>query len=271
MNDFFDNILPETIKNNLQTQIFGQNIFYYDETDSTNLQAKKLVKNAPHGSIVIAEAQGAGRGRLERSFFSPKGKGLWFSIILRPRFNIENAPKCTLLAAVSVALAMEELRIKPQIKWPNDIIKNNKKITGILTELVTLDRENYAVIVGIGINVNFSKEDFPEDIRNTATSLAIINGENIKRAKFLQRVLYFFEKLYGKIETHGFGEILNLWRKFSTTLNKTVRVINAGNNDAIIGRAVDIDESGALLVEVNGVIQKVLAGDVSIREVGNLS
>ena len=270
MQKTFDNILTKTIKENLQTKYIGQNIFYKEETSSTNTDAKKLAKeNAPNGSLVIAETQGAGRGRLDRNFFSPKGKGLWFSLILRPKFKIEDAPKCTLLAAVAVALAMEEEGITPEIKWPNDIMRGNKKLVGILTELVTLSANDYAVIVGIGINVNFTESDFPEDIRNIATSLAIIKGENVERAKFLQRILFFTEDLYDKIETEGFGEILNLWRKFSVTLNKNIRVINAGDKREITGRALDIDEDGALIVKSDGKIIKVLAGDVSIREVGN--
>lgn len=270
MNELFDTILPETIKKYLQTKTFGQKIFYSEETKSTNIDAKNLAKeNASSGSLVIAETQGAGRGRLERKFFSPKGKGLWFSLILRPKFDIKDAPKCTLLAAVAVAAAMEEIGVKPEIKWPNDIMRGDKKLVGILTELVTLGAKDYAVIVGIGVNVNFAEEDFHEDIKNIATSLAIIKGENIERAKFLGRILCYFEKLYEKAETEGFGEVLNLWRKYSATLNKNIRVINAGDNSEITGRAVDIDESGALMVDTGGKIIKVLAGDVSVREMGN--
>lgn len=262
----------ENIKNGLITKYFGQNIVFFERTDSTNIQAKVLAKEgASEGTVVIAEEQGEGRGRLERSFFSPKGMGLWFSVILRPKFNITDAPKCTLFAAVSVALAMEELNISPEIKWPNDIINNGKKLSGILTELTANADGSYFVVIGIGINVNFLRSDFPENIRDIASSLRIIKGEKIEREKFLQRVLFYMEEIYDTIEDEGFGKILNLWRKFSVTLNKNIRVINAGDNGEITGRALDIADDGALLIETGGVIKKILAGDVSIREMGNKS
>ncbi|MBO6178769.1 MAG: biotin--[acetyl-CoA-carboxylase] ligase [Selenomonadaceae bacterium] len=269
MNINTDNIFPEVILDGLDTSCFGKKIHYYDETASTNLEAKKYAKeNAPHGSLFIAESQSAGRGRLERAYYTPKYKGLWFSLLLRPKFNMEDAPKCTLLAAVAVALAMKEISLVAEIKWPNDIMHDGKKIAGILTEMVTNPDKTYSVIIGIGINVNFAKEDFPENIRDTATSLQIMKGEKINRAKFLQRVLYFAEKLYNKAEKDGFKEIFDRWREFSITLSKEVRVINAGDGKEFTGFALDIDERGALLVESQGKVRRVLAGDVSIREMG---
>lgn len=265
-----DTISPKDILNGLGTKVFGKKIIFYDKIDSTNAEAKKFAKTScEHGTLFIAEEQDAGRGRLERHFFTPKSMGLWFSILLRPKLQITDAGKCTLLAAVAVALAMKEIGLTPEIKWPNDIMYKNKKLTGILTELVTLPDKTYAIIIGIGINVNFSEEDFPENIRNIATSLAIMKGEKINRTKFLQRVLFFMEELYNKAESRGFSEIFNLWRSFSTTINKNIRVINAGDGKEIIGYAIDIDEDGALIVEVGGKLQKILAGDVSIREMGN--
>lgn len=264
------NIFAHSVKSGLETKVFGQNILFFDKIDSTNIKAKTLSKEGiEEGTIVIAEEQNAGRGRLDRAFYAPKGMGLWFSLILRPKFKITEASKCTLLAAVAVARALLEIGITPKIKWPNDIVHKNKKLVGILTELVVNDDGAYSVIIGIGINVNFLKEDFPEDIRDIATSLAIIKGEDIDRIKFLQRVLFFLEKLYNKAQSEGFDDILDLWRKFSITLNKNIRVINAGDGEEIIGRAVDIDGDGALLVETDGEIIRVLAGDVSVREMGS--
>ncbi len=269
MSIYIDGVETEDILDGLDTACFGKKIYYYDETTSTNIEAKKFAKEgAPHGSLFIAESQSAGRGRLERAYYTPKYKGLWFSILLRPKFNMEDAPKCTLLAAVSVSLAIKEISLVPGIKWPNDIVYDGKKIAGILTEMVTNPDKTYSVIIGIGINVNFTKEDFPENIRDTATSLQIMKGEIISRAKFLQRVLYFAEKLYNKAENEGFKEIFDRWREFSITLNKEVRVINAGDKKEFTGLALDIDESGALLVESEGKVRQVLAGDVSIREMG---
>ena len=242
-----DTLRPEEIKNGLRTRRIGREIRFYPTVDSTNLEAKRLAQQgAPDGLIVVAEEQGKGRGRLERSFFSPAGKGIWFSVILRPDFLPQEAPKCTLLSAVAVAQAAEDFGMKVGIKWPNDVLAAGRKLVGILTEMsAEMERIHY-VIIGTGINVNIAEEDFPEDLRDKATSLSQVKGEEIPRAAFFRAVLEHMDALYDSILREGFAEVFSMWRRYSITLGQMVRVIDArGGENAFTGRAVDIDEDGA--------------------------
>ncbi|MBR2214991.1 MAG: biotin--[Selenomonadaceae bacterium] len=261
-----DLLLPCAVKNGLKTAYMGQNYLFHAAIDSTNNEAKKLARaGVAEGTVVLAEEQGAGRGRLSRAFFSPKGKGLWFSVILRPPFLPQEAPKCTLMAAAAVARAMEDINLTPGIKWPNDIIHEGKKVTGILTEMsAEMDSINY-VVIGIGINVNIWPEDFPAELREIATSLTVMGGKKISRVAFLQRVLKHLENLYEDAKKRGFAPIIEEWRRHSVTLGQNVQVLGVGQNESFSGYATDIDETGALLVDTGSEVRRVLAGDVSIR------
>ena len=260
-----DLLSAEEVKNSLSTKILGSDIKYFTTTDSTNNQAKKLaLDGAVDGTIVISEEQNGGRGRLSRSFFCPKYKGIWFSVILRPDFLPQEAPKCTLLAAVAVTKAIYDVTgVKVGIKWPNDILYNGKKLVGILTEMsAEMERINY-IVLGIGIDVNISVEETPEDIQDIMTSLSQITGKKVSRLELLNKLLYHLEQLYIMAQKQSFAPILDEWRKYSITLNQEIKVISG--NDVTYGEAVDIDDDGALLVKINGQIKRVLAGDVSIR------
>lgn len=261
-----DCLLPGEIKNGLRTRFVGKDIVFFEEVDSTNRVAKQLAqKGAAAGAVVVAEAQGKGRGRLERPYFSPAGKGIWFSVILRPHILPQEAPKCTLLAAVAVAMAMKRFGLKAEIKWPNDILHEGKKLTGILTEMsAELDRVNY-IVIGTGVNVNMEEKDFPEELRGKATSLAIMKGEKLPRVAFFQAVLEALDELCTVLEEDGFAPIVARWREYAVTLGQDVHVIGATGRGSFDGRAVDIDEEGALLVETADGVRRVLAGDVSIR------
>lgn len=265
-----DKLLAAEIKNNLATTVIGSEIYSFDSVDSTNEKAKEMARkeNIPDGAVLVAEEQTGGKGRLQRSFFSPPNKGIWFSVVLRPPFLPQEAPKCTLLAAVAVAAAMREHGVECGIKWPNDILDskhNNRKMTGILTEMsAEIDRINY-VVIGIGINVNISLSEFPEDLQDKAGSMLIAKGENILRVPFLQTILRHLDRLYLLVKSEGFSAVMNEWRKYSITLGQEINVIGVTSNEVYSGKAVDIDENGALLVQVGEEIRKVVAGDVSIR------
>lgn len=261
-----DCLLPGEIKNGLKTQFIGKDIVFFEEVDSTNWIAKQLAaQGAAAGTVVVAETQGKGRGRLERPFFSPKGKGIWFSVVLRPHILPQEAPKCTLLAAVAVATAMKRFGLRAEIKWPNDIMHEGRKVTGILTEMsAEIDRINY-IVIGTGINVNIEEEEFPEELRDKATSLAVMKGEPLSRVAFFQAVLEAFDELCLLLEAKGFSPIVARWREYAVTLGQDVHVIGVMGKDSFDGRAVDIDEEGALLVETACGVRRVLAGDVSIR------
>lgn len=261
-----DRLLPGEIKNGLMTKLIGRDIVFLEEVDSTNNVAKQLAaQGAAAGTVVVAEEQGKGRGRLERSYFCPKGKGIWFSVILRPQFLPREAPKCTFLAAVAVAMAMERFGLKAEIKWPNDILHEGRKLTGILTEMsAEVDGINY-VVIGTGINVNIALEEFPPDIRDKATSLSLMRGEPLPRVAVFQAVLEAMDELWALLEREGFAPVIDYWRKYAVTLGQEVHVIGVTKKEAFDGRAVDIDEEGALLVDTGQELRRVLAGDVSIR------
>ena len=262
-----DLLLPDEIQSGLETKIIGREMVYQDEVNSTNHVAKALAYHgAADGTIVVAEEQTGGKGRLDRNFYSPRSRGIWFSVIMRPKFLPHDAPKCTLMAAVAVAEAMKRFNLKAEIKWPNDIMFDGRKLVGILTEVTGEIGKITYIIVGIGINVNIDSEEFPEEIRAVAASLSEMNGGFVSRIEFLRAVLEEFDKLYREANEGGFGEILKLWRQYNITLGKNIRVISAGDGgETFTGKAIDLDADGALIVETEQGLRTVYAGDVSIR------
>lgn len=261
-----DLLLPYVIRDTLNTEKIGQGeIYYFSQIDSTNNEAKKWANlGCAEGSIVLSEEQSVGRGRLARGWFSPSGKGIWLSVVLRPPFNPYDAPKCTLMAAVAVTKAIRSVaHIQCGIKWPNDILYQGKKLVGILTEMsAEIDAINH-IVIGMGINVNIAQDDFPDELQQIATSLSIIKGQEISRLTLLNAVLIQLETVYNQAIQQGFPPILNEWRELSITLGQKVNVIGSGRE--FCGTAIDIDQDGALLVQTEQCLERVLAGDVSIR------
>ncbi|MBR0261181.1 MAG: biotin--[Selenomonadaceae bacterium] len=266
LKDAPDLLLPSEVQIGLDTKIIGKQMEYYPSVDSTNRAAKALAyHDAEDGTIVVAEEQTGGKGRLERKFFSPRVKGIWFSIVLRPNFSPHDAPKFTLMSAVAVVEAMKRFNLKAGIKWPNDILFDGRKLVGILTEMTgELGKISYLVI-GVGINVNISREEFPEELRDIAVSLSEINGEEIPRVKFFRAVLEEFDKLYVEVNDRGFDKVLERWKEYNITLGKNIHVISAGDGENFDGKAVDLNSEGALVVETENGLRTVYAGDVSIR------
>ena len=196
--DIPDVMSEEELKSLLtgKTQWAGQEIYYYSDTDSTNIRAKELgEKGAPHGTLVVAGQQSKGRGRRGRGWESPPGSSIYMSILLRPGFLPARAPMLTLVMAYSTAEALRaETGAKVRIKWPNDIVLNGKKLVGILTEMSTeIDYINH-VVIGVGVNVNMAS--FSEEIAKTATSLRIETGQIIKRSTLIVEIMKHFEKNY---------------------------------------------------------------------------
>jgi BirA family biotin operon repressor/biotin-[acetyl-CoA-carboxylase] ligase len=237
-----------------------ERIHYYSEIGSTMDAARVLArKGANKGTIVIAEAQTRGRGRLSREWLSPKG-GIYFTIILRPSMSPVYAPRINLMIAVAVAATIRSLfGIKAELKWPNDVLIKGKKVCGILAEMnAEMDAVNF-VNVGIGINANTSVLQF----ENTATSLKKVSGREISRKEFLRVLLKEIEDWQPLLMKE---DLLAEWRKFSMILNKNVKVVAPG--EVIVGRAIDIDATGALIIEESdGFLRKAMAGDCSqLRE-----
>lgn len=252
------------ILDGLKTRQFGREIHFQPEVDSTNRWAKRLaVDGAPEGTLCLAESQTQGRGRLGRSWFSAPGKGLCFSLILRPKISAAELAGMTILTAVSMAIAIYNAAgIRLLIKWPNDLVFNNRKLVGILAEVNgEADLVNY-LIIGLGLNVNQVEEDFPDELKPIATSLRMINGSELSRRLILQEFLRIFEENYFTLTTVGLSEIIKYAKLHSATLGKTVR-INQGYNRTLTGEAVDLDHDGSLwLKEPSGAKVHVYAGEI---------
>ena len=243
----------------------GRDIRVFTETASTNDVVEKLARDGlPEGAVVFAEAQSGGRGRLGRTWVSPAGVGLWFSILLRPRLHPTSATQLTVLAAVAVARAIErQTTLRPAIKWPNDVLVGHRKVAGILLEMsAELDRIRHAVL-GIGIDVNVPAEAFPESIRTVATSLAAEAGHPIDRPALATQVLAELDHLYARLNAGDFHEVGDEWMRRCSTLGQHV-TIHMGSR-AVAGRAEALDEDGALLVRTeHGVLERIVGGDVTL-------
>jgi BirA family transcriptional regulator, biotin operon repressor / biotin---[acetyl-CoA-carboxylase] ligase len=265
-----DLLTYEEIEPYLNTSFIGRSLIHFDSIDSTNSKAKQLADAAnADGTIIISEEQISGRGRLGRSWVSPKYKGIWMSIILKPNLNPMEAVKLTQIAAASLTLASKELGIETLVKWPNDIVINHKKVCGILTEMsAELTRINY-VIVGIGINVNIDEADFPEDIKAIATSLKAETKASVNRKELVGRILNNFEKLYLKfIKENDIKTSLHICRENSALLGRDIMVLR--RDGSVEAKALDIDEEGRLLVQYgDGRQEYVISGEVSIRGKGS--
>ena len=191
-----DVIYEQELRSLLHTRWFGNKILYFDSIDSTNNELKRQAETQVcHGLLAVAEEQTAGRGRRGHGWVSPSGTGIWFSVLLKPEVSPDKASMLTLVAAMAVAKAITETTgLVSQIKWPNDIVVNKKKVCGMLTELsAEMTRINY-VVIGIGINAN--NKEFPDEIKETATSLFIESGKHIKRAAVIEAVGRYFEQYY---------------------------------------------------------------------------
>lgn len=254
-----DKLFPAEIQYQLNTRIIGKKIFHFETMGSTMDEAFTLgLKGEPEGVVVCAEGQTKGRGRLGRSWMSPKGKGIYLSIILRPNFSPTQTAQLTLMTAVAICDAIKKTTgLQPAIKWPNDVLFDNHKAAGILTELsAEMDRVKF-VVVGIGLNVNTLTAQLPQG----ATSLRAQTKQSLSRIKMIQEMLRSFEDWYLTLQKKGFAPVLKKWKEMSATLGKNVKVKNPSGE--IEGLAVDVDTDGSLMIrKSNGVIVRCLTGDV---------
>lgn len=239
---------------------------YYDEIESTNVEARRLAsRDAPEGTVVIAEAQTAGRGRLGRRWTSPAGKGLLFSVLLRPALPMRDVHLLTLVAACAVADAIESMIDTPiGIKWPNDLYVGDRKIAGILMEVAGEQDKVDWVVVGIGINVNTEYSQLPVALRRTATSLKSANGEAVDRSELLARVLLQLDAHYAMALADGFDAAVSGFRRRDYLMGRSISVEARGGS--VLGTAAGIDERGALVVRLSQrQIRRFLSGDVTLR------
>lgn len=246
----------------LSTRELGVTLHSFDRVESTNVTAFKLASDgAAHGEIVIAEEQTAGKGRRGRSWSSPPGKNLYFSVVLKPELPPSRASELTLVAAVALAETLCDAGVEATIKWPNDVQVGGKKIAGILTELSADTEKVHFVIVGIGVNLNCDASDLAPELREIATSLKLARGQRVLRALFTAALFTRFEAWLERHAAEGFGPVREAWRELSSTLGQEVLVKSEARE--LRGVAEDIDEAGALLIrKSDGTLERVLAGDV---------
>jgi BirA family biotin operon repressor/biotin-[acetyl-CoA-carboxylase] ligase len=260
-----DQLDREKIKALLGKSVFSENIIIHHSLLSTNTTAKELYKQgAPHGLVVMAEEQRAGRGRMERKWFSPPDKNILASILLIPDIKPENVYALTLALAVSSIDAIKELcGSSAMIKWPNDIYLNNKKLAGILTEFSIRGERPAYVILGMGMNVNWCPDE-EADMLFKSTSLINETGGPVSRNKLMAEILKRFEWLYNDIIDERMEEFSRRCNSLSMLTGKMVSVDTG--DEVVSGKAISLDKDGALIMETDyGKIKRILNGDVSIR------
>ncbi len=259
--DLMNKVELESIRN---TTWAGQEIYYYDVTDSTNIRAKELAEEGhPGGTLVVADRQEAGRGRRGRSWDSPSGTGIFMTLLLKPDMNPNHASMLTLVAAMAVARAISKCAdTEALIKWPNDIVIGGKKICGILTEMsAQFDFINH-IVIGIGINVH--NEHFPEEIAETAGSILLQTGKRIRRAELIEQILEQFEHYYAIfMETEDLSGLVKEYNSILVNMNKSVRVLDP--KEPFEGKAMGITKKGELIVDTWESRKMVSSGEVSVR------
>jgi BirA family biotin operon repressor/biotin-[acetyl-CoA-carboxylase] ligase len=250
-----------------KTKVIGRDIRVFQETTSTNDIVEKFARDGvDEGVVVFAESQTRGRGRLGRKWVSPSRKGLWFSVLLRPRMPLQDATQVTVASGAALRRAIQSITgLEATIKWPNDIFIRGKKVAGVLTELkAELDLVGY-LILGIGMDVNLNANDFPADLRKTATSLKIELGSAVGRPALAVAVLQELDADYERICTGDFQDVADEWEKHCATIGHEV-VIRMGERQ-VRGRAESLGEDGALLVRTeHGHLETVIGGDVTLEK-----
>ncbi|MBO8154977.1 MAG: biotin--[acetyl-CoA-carboxylase] ligase [Bacillaceae bacterium] len=246
--EFPDKLSANTIQWGLTTKWLGTHVIFEESTSSTQNMAHRLAQEgAGHGTVIVADEQLKGRGRLNRSWDSKKGDGIWMSLILRPEIGPQQAPQLTLLCAVAIVKALEQNTIiHPKIKWPNDIFVNDKKLAGILTEMQAEQDQIQYIVQGIGINVNQGDADFQAIKGNHPTSLMLETGKKVNRRLLIQQILKQLEDLYELYMREGFSPVKQMWEEKAYKLGKSITV--KAKNEEWSAVLKGIHHDGALIV-----------------------
>ena len=246
-------------------QLIGNAIRVLPQTTSTNDKASRAaLEGHPEGLVIFAESQSAGRGRMGRRWASPAGRGLWFSVLLRPSLAPSECTQLTAASANALVRAIQSTTgITPEIKWPNDLLIKGKKIAGILTEMSAELEHVRSVILGIGIDATQTASEFPADLRNIATSLKLATGKTVSRADLAEAVLRELDREYARILAGQFAAVAEEWGSRCSTLGKQVTIDMGARR--VRGRAEALDENGALLLRTeHGRIERIIGGEVTL-------
>ncbi len=258
-----DALLIEELRSGLETRIVGRELVFFDETDSTNTRARELGDQGHiEGTVVIADRQTAGKGRLGRVWASPAGVNLYTSVLLRPPILPFDGPQLTFISAVAVARAIRDISgLAPTVKWPNDVMLRGKKVAGLLNEMNAETEGVRYIILGIGVNLNMETGQFPADLRYPATSVALEKGEMVSRLAFARTLYRYLDQLYLAYLDGGFEPIIRAWEELCDLVGRMVEV--DCQSRVFRGTVEGLDTDGALLVRTpEGVLEKIMAGDV---------
>jgi len=260
-----DLLLPWEITSNLKTKIIGKQAYYFDSIESTQNQALKMANDpANNGVVIVASKQTGGRGRSGRKWISPKG-GIWISIILKPKFDISITTLFPIASALALAIAIEKtFSVTPELKWPNDLTINGKKIAGMLVDVSLESNKIESLVLGVGVNFNVNVKEIEKTLRETPNFYGVASlsdhKTDVKPIQLVQAFLIELEKTYNSLNAKQTKKIISEWSKRSSTIGKNVEINTI--DEKIKGKAVKIDEDGALVISDNGKTSRIIAGDV---------
>jgi len=257
-------LLPWEVTQNLNTEFLGKRVYYFDTIDTTQNFAMKIAsKSNENGTVVISKKQTGGRGRMKRKWKSPAG-GIWMSIILHPKFDISYATLVPIATSLALCIAIEKiLKIKPELKWPNDVTLKGKKIAGILIDTSIVSNEIENMVLGIGINFKIKPHELANMIKKTPNfyGVATLVKKNESALPLVQQFLYELENVFGLINSRRINKIINGWTKRSSTIGRNVSIIT--NDGNLNGKAIKIDSDGALIISKGKKIERILVGDIT--------
>jgi len=257
-------LLPWEVIQNLNTEFLGKRVYYFDTIDTTQNFAMKIAsKSNENGTVVISKKQTGGRGRMKRKWKSPAG-GIWMSIIIHPKFDVSYATLVPIATSLALCIAIEKiLKIKPELKWPNDVTLKGKKIAGVLIDTSIVSNEIENMVLGIGINFKIKPHELTNAIKKTPNfyGVATLVKKNENALPLVQQFLYELENIFQLINSGHIKKIKNGWTKRSSTIGRSVSIItNEGN---LNGKAVKIDSDGALIISKGKKIERILVGDIT--------
>ena len=257
-------LLPWEITQNLNTKFLGKRVYYFDSTDSTQNFAMEIASNdKENGTVVISKKQTGGRGRMKRKWKSPTG-GIWMSIIIHPKFDVSYTTLVPIATSLALCMAIEKiLKIKPELKWPNDVTLKGKKVAGVLVDTSIISNEIENVVLGIGINFKIKPHELASTIKKTPNfyGVATLVKKNEKALPLVQQFLYELENVFQLINSGRIKKIKSEWTKRSSTIGRNVSIITSEGN--VNGKAVKIDSDGALIISKGKKAERILVGDIT--------
>jgi len=256
-------LLPWEVTQNLNTKFLGKKVYYFNTIDTTQNFAMEIVtKNNTNGTIIIAKKQTGGRGRMKRKWKSPIG-GIWMSIIIYPKFSVSLTTLVPLAVSLALCIAIEKtLKIKPELKWPNDVTVNGKKVAGVLVDASIISNEIEYIIIGVGINFKIKPSELANAIKKTPNFYGVTTlvKQDVNSLPLLHQFLYELENVFQIIDSNHIKKIVKQWTKRSSTIGRNVSIETGSVR--INGKAVKIDNDGALIISKGKKVEKILVGDI---------